>query len=284
MSVKIGENFIITRLSDGTLKVDGGMLFGVPKVRWEDYDYMKADRLNRVQTSVTALLVRAPGRTLLIDAGVGGKDLQTMRTDYGFTRSRLVGELRKLGLTPRNVDFVAFSNMRFYRSGGATKLDRDNLSVPTFRNATYLMQKAALEAAKSPNHRVRMSFHEYDLDCAPLEETDRIRYVKDGETIMTGVTAKLMDGVAKGNQVFFIRYGSEKVLYAGDVIPTQYHLNVDNVQADAEFPNMLVEQKSILIEQAVEEGWLVIFGRDPKCPAAYLYKKNGVVRARPKAI
>ena len=281
--MKIGE-FSVNPISDGMMKVDGGTLFGVAKTLWEDYPYMKADRRNRVPTSVTALLVRAPGRILLIDAGVGAKELQAMRADYGFTRSRLVGELRKVGLTPRNVDLVAFSNTSFYRIGGATKLDRDNLSVPTFRNASYLMQKTALEAAKSPKYRVRGSFHKYALDYAPLEETERIKFVKDGETIMTGVTAKLMDGVADGNQVFFIQYGSERLLYAGDVIPTQYHINIDHIQSNAEHPNRLVEQKSSLIEQAVEEGWLVIFGRDPKCPAAYLYKKNGVVKARPKAI
>lgn len=281
--MEIGE-FSVNPISDGMMKVDGGTLFGVAKTLWEDYPHMKADRRNRVPTSVTALLVRAPGRVLLIDAGVGAKELQAMRADYGFTRSRLVGELRKIGLTPRNVDLVAFSNTSFYRIGGATKLDRDNLSVPTFRNATYLMQKTALEAAKSPKYRVRGLFHKYAVDYAPLEETERIKFVQDGETIMTGVTAKLMDGVADGNQVFFIQYGSERLLYAGDVIPTRYHINIDHIQADAEDPNRLLEQKRDLIEQAVEEGWLVIFGRDPKCPAAYLYKRNGVVKARPKAI
>lgn len=274
-------NYDINMLIDGVMKVDGGVMYGpVPKMQWEEWQ--KADRRNRVLASVTALLIRSPEHNLLINAGVGGKTLKEMRADYGFTRSRLSAALKEVGLTARNVDIVALSNMRFYNSGGCTKLDSGSAPVPTFRNATYVMQEAALKAAKSPGYRFREAFQEADY--GPLEEREMVKHVKDGDTIIPGVTVKVMDGVAKGNQVFYIHYGSERLMYVGDVIPTHYHLELDRIQADAEFPDKLIRDKQHLIKQALEEGWLMVFGRDPECPAAYLYMRNGHLQHRAREI
>lgn len=274
-------NVTIDLLSDGIMKIDGGNLFGpIPKTDWEYY--MKADRRNRVPVGLNSLLIRTPERTLLIEAGAGNKRLQEMKVDYAFTRSRLPGALREIGLNARNVDIVAYSNMRFDHSGGGTKHDRDSVPVPTYRNATYLMQKPALEAAKAPSYRYRHAY--FESDYGPLEERELVRFVKDGETIIPGVSVKTMDAAAAGNQVFYIQYGCERLMYVGDVIPTRFHLPLDHIQADAESPSRLIEQKKYLIDQAVQEGWIMVFGRDDKCPAVYLEVRNGELVAKRRDI
>lgn len=280
MTLKIG-NISIDTIVDGTMKVDGGVLFGhVPKVKWETY--FKPDRNNRVPQVVRAVLVRTPESNLLIEAGAGSKRLGDMRTLYGFTRSQLLGRLNKNGLTARNVDIVAFSNTKFDHIGGATKLDRDSVPVPTFRNASYLMQEESLKAAQLPNRRYAGAFHESDY--GPLLERDLVKFVKDGDSIIPGVRVKVMDGAAKGNQVFYIEYGCERIMYVGDIIPTRHHLHLDHIQADAEFPNRLLAQKDYLIKQAVEEGWLMVFGGDPQVQAAYLHMRDGNLVVAPKEV
>jgi len=58
-------------LSDGTFRLDGGAMFGVvPKPLWERR--APADARNRIRLGLRPLLVRGE-RTLLIDAGIGGK-------------------------------------------------------------------------------------------------------------------------------------------------------------------------------------------------------------------
>lgn len=270
-------NISIHLFSDGTMKMDGGSLFGpIPKREWENY--LKSDRLNRVQLSVNTMLLRTPNANMLIGAGVGSKRRQEMQVDYGFNRSRLAGALRDVGLNARNVDIVAYPNTKFDYIGGGTKHDRDSVPVPTFRNATYVMQKEALKAAKAPNYRYRHAFFESDF--GPLEEREMVKFVEDGDTIIPGVTVKEMDGVMKGNLVFYIQYGCERIMYVGDVIPTRFHLELDHIQADAESPNRLIEQKQYLIKQAVEEGWLMVFGKERECPAAYLHLLNGELKAK----
>ena len=49
-------------ISDGTFKIDGGVLFGqVPKSTWQDW--MSADRRNRVKLNLNCLLVRSASAT-----------------------------------------------------------------------------------------------------------------------------------------------------------------------------------------------------------------------------
>src|SRR6185503_11358436 len=69
--VRIGD-FQVLPLSDGTFRLDGGAMFGViPKTMWEKRT--SPDDRNRIPMSVRPLLVRAHGKNILIDAGIGDK-------------------------------------------------------------------------------------------------------------------------------------------------------------------------------------------------------------------
>jgi hypothetical protein len=69
--MKLGA-FDIYPVIDGRFALDGGAMFGVvPKVLWERC--CPADDVNRIPMSITALLIRAHGRTILVDTGLGAK-------------------------------------------------------------------------------------------------------------------------------------------------------------------------------------------------------------------
>ena len=66
----------LTPLWDGSFRLDGGAMFGVvPKPLWEKR--APADERNRIRLGLRPLLVRGEtvqgDRTILIDAGIGGK-------------------------------------------------------------------------------------------------------------------------------------------------------------------------------------------------------------------
>ena len=70
--MKVGA-FEIYPLSDGRFRLDGGAMFGVvPKVLWEKC--CPADDLNRIPLSLTTLLIRAHGKNILVDTGLGPKE------------------------------------------------------------------------------------------------------------------------------------------------------------------------------------------------------------------
>ena len=72
-------NFDLMSLSDGTIRLDGGAMFGViPKPLWERR--IAADARNRIPMGLRPLLIRTDRENILIDAGVGeaisGKDAE----------------------------------------------------------------------------------------------------------------------------------------------------------------------------------------------------------------
>jgi hypothetical protein len=60
----------IHAIEAGTLRLDGGAMFGVvPKALWERR--IPADTRNRIALSMRCLLVEAPEALVLVDTGVG---------------------------------------------------------------------------------------------------------------------------------------------------------------------------------------------------------------------
>ena len=93
---------------------------------------------------------------------------------------------------------------------------------------------------------------------------------------MPGVTVKPAPGPSEGNQVVFIEYGSERIVYAGDLIPTPFHMPLHHIPATAEFPNDTLVQKRELLDIAKEEGWLIVFGHGNEYNSAYVRDLGGV--------
>ena len=59
-------------LNDGGFRLDGGAMFGViPKPLWEKK--IPADERNRIGLEMNCLLVRAAGKTILVETGAGDK-------------------------------------------------------------------------------------------------------------------------------------------------------------------------------------------------------------------
>ena len=72
MGVELGS-LRIDVLSDGEFRLDGGAMFGVvPKPLWERLS--PPDELNRITLGMHPLLIRAGGKTILVDAGIGRKE------------------------------------------------------------------------------------------------------------------------------------------------------------------------------------------------------------------
>ena len=76
-------SFTLTPVLDGFFRLDGGAMFGVvPRMLWERV--APPDDRNRIRLAMRAWLVRGQGRTILIDAGAGGKLEAKARAIYGF--------------------------------------------------------------------------------------------------------------------------------------------------------------------------------------------------------
>ena len=268
-------------VSDGTYLLDGGSVFGqIPKSRWEQY--VKPDRRNRVRLGLNCLVIKTASANILVDTGAGAKRPDRFKELYSLNGNKLLKGLRGLGLTARDIDTVVLTNLRFNHCGGATKLDRTGNAVPTFPKATYLVQRECWEEANAPNERYEDAF--YSDDFVPLMEKGLMTLIEGDSEIMPGVRLKVADGPAKGHQMVLVERGSEKIAYAGDLIPTPYHLPLPYISAIDESPNDTLSQKRDVLGMAIEGGWLLVFGHGFEHQAGYVQGRNGTTQLRPVVV
>ena len=274
-------NTSIDVVSDGTLMLDGGCVFGqIPKSQWEMQ--IKPDRRNRIRMGLNCLLIRAQGKNILVDTGAGSKRTDRLKEMYGLNGNKLQKSLRNVGLTARDIDYVVLTNLQFDHGGGCTKLDRSGNAVPTFPKAQYLVQRACWEEAQCPNERFSETF--YDDDFMPLEEKGLVTFLDGDHEVIPGVSVKVTDGPIRGHQIVLVERGGEKIAYLSDLVPTPYHLQLPYIQASDEHPNETLDQKRDVLRMAIDGGWLVVFGHGYEHQAGYVQQRNGRTQLVPVEI
>jgi glyoxylase-like metal-dependent hydrolase (beta-lactamase superfamily II) len=265
-------------LSDGIIKFDGGSIFGqVPKVSWEEC--VTTDRKNRINLGLNCLLIQMGNKNILVDTGVGSKELDHERETFGLMPSRLLKSLKGVGLTARDIDMVVLSDLHFDHCGGCTRLDRSGNLEVTFPKAHYFVQADSWEEACNPSGRYRHVYRPEDF--RPIEELGLLELL-DGDTeLVPGLWVRVADGPARGHQVVQMSHGGERVAFLGDLVPTPYHLNPGYISAFDQFPEHTLERKRELLEQAEHEGWLLVFYHGSSQKAGYLERRNGNSYLRP---
>ncbi len=144
-------------VSDGLFGLDGGAMFGVvPRTLWERR--MPPDDRNRIRLALNCWLIRAAGRTLLVETGAGDKWDARRRDIYALDGAgRLLEALAARGVAPEQVDFVINTHLHFDHCGWNTRRAGDRV-VPTFPRARYVVQRGELEHARRPTERDRASY------------------------------------------------------------------------------------------------------------------------------
>jgi glyoxylase-like metal-dependent hydrolase (beta-lactamase superfamily II) len=271
----------IRLLSDGSIKMDGGVVFGqVPKGQWQEW--IPPDRRNRVRLGLNCLLVRSGGRNYLIDSGSGQKLSPSMRDMYGVTTSNLLHALKDQGLTPQDIHGVVLTSLHFEHTGGCSKRDRRGELVPTFPKATYYVQSKALEEALSPNERQSGAYCLDDF--MPLYEKGYLELLDGDAQLAPGLKVRMTGGPSAGHQIGIITHGGEWVVYLGDLVPTPHHLQLSCIAASDRAPEETLERKREVVEEASNGGWLLVFSHGVNERSGYLEHRNGRPQLRPVEI
>ena len=268
-------------LSDGTLMVDGGYAFGqVPRTEWETQ--IKPDRRNRVRFAMNSMVIKTPNANILVDTGAGNKRTDQLKESHHINGNKLIRNLKEVGLNARDIDIVVLTHLHFDHSGGCTKLNRSGDAVPIYPKARHIVQEKCWIEAVSPNERFQSIFHQDDF--MPLEEKGLIELVAGDSEIAPGVTLKVADGPSKGHQMVLVDMGSERVVFASDLIPTSHHLQANFIAAADEFPNETLVQKKELIDMAMRGGWIIVLGHGQEHRSGYVEEWNGRPHLLPKEV
>jgi glyoxylase-like metal-dependent hydrolase (beta-lactamase superfamily II) len=258
----------IFSIEGNTQKLDGGAMFGnCPKALWERW--LKPDEKGRVGLACRSMLiVDEDDRVILCEAGIGAFFEPKMADRFGVENSDrhiLRESLAKVGFSPDDVDVVVLSHLHFDHAGGILpsydEIQKEGMHL-LFKNASYVLGEEALARAKSPHMRDKASFIPGLTKL--LENTKNLE-------IITGQTSKVLgekfefittSGHTPGQIHVLYKGSDEPIFFCGDLIPGTPWVHLPITMGYDRFPEKLIDEKSEILNRAVEENWSLFYTHD----------------------
>jgi glyoxylase-like metal-dependent hydrolase (beta-lactamase superfamily II) len=265
-------DFDLISLSDGNFRLDGGAMFGVvPKPLWEKR--APADARNRISLGVRPLLVRTADRTVLIDAGIGGKMTPKEVEIYGIDRTRhLDHALAAAGLGAADIDVVIASHLHFDHMGGGTERV-DGVLRPRFPRARYLVRRAEWQDATHPHERNRASYLPENLQ--PLETAGVLDFIDGDGDVLPGISVWRTGGHTMHHQVVKITSGGRTAVFTADLMPTAAHVDPQWVMGYDLYPMDTFLYKKAFVREAIDGEYVIFFEHDPAIAAGIIRERGG---------
>ena len=260
-------------VSDGLAWMDGGGHFGlVPKVLWEKV--VQADELNRIPMALNCLLIVSEGKRILVDTGFGDKLSPKEREIYSIAgESCLVGDLRRRGFAPEDIEIVINTHLHSDHCGGNTIL-REGEVVPTFPRAEYWIQRLEWADARYPNERTRATYLAENF--VPLEKRGQLRLLYGDTRATSEVRCVVTRGHTRAHQSVIIESDGETAIYLGDL--ASWTIQMERLAWTSAFdvePLETIEAKRRIRNWVLEKDALLIFEHDSRVQMGYLREESG---------
>jgi glyoxylase-like metal-dependent hydrolase (beta-lactamase superfamily II) len=259
--MKFGK-FEIFSIVENSFKIDGGAMFGVvPKIIWQKFN--PPDHNNLVKLDINLLLIKTDGENILIDAGIGDALSERQRKIFGVeSASGLKKRLSELDLTPEDINLVILTHLHADHAGGVIRLDKEGRKIPRFPNARHVVQIKEWEEAMHPDERTSVTYFTSNLKI--LEQEKLLELIDGEDEVATGIRLVNTGGHTPGHQAVLIEDGKNKILWAGDIIPSTHHLKIPYVASVDLFPRETMEQKRKFLQMCLDDGWTLAFDHDLK--------------------
>ncbi len=268
----------IRYLDGGNFCLDGGAMFGVvPKVFWDKKS--PPDERNRIRLRANSLLVRAHGKTIVIETGNGTKWDPKQRAIYAVEDGDpLLDSLAQQGVQPREVDLVINTHLHFDHAGGNTRIDNGR-AVPTFPRARYVLQRGELAHASAPTERDRASY--FPENFQPITEAGLWDLCDGDAEILPGIRVARIPGHNADIQAVILTGGGKTLAFVADLLPTRHHIPLPWIMAYDLYPLQTLETKRQWLPRMVKENWIVVFGHDPDVATATLHEHDSKIEFEP---
>ncbi|MCP1145610.1 YtnP family quorum-quenching lactonase [Lysinibacillus endophyticus] len=248
----------LTWLDGGVTSLDGGAMFGVvPKPLWSRK--YPTNELNQIELACEPILIQYEGKNYLIDSGVGFNKLtEKQLRNYGVTEESTVFEsLKKLGLTPADIDVVLMTHLHFDHAGGLTYWEGDTL-VPSFSNAKIYTTEVEWNEMRNPNIRSRNTYWKENWE--PIQH--QVETFTDSITIAPGIEMIHTGGHSDGHAIIKLTQNGETMIHMADIMATHAHQNPLWVMAYDDYPMTSVFAKEKIMKEALANNYKFIFYHD----------------------
>jgi glyoxylase-like metal-dependent hydrolase (beta-lactamase superfamily II) len=173
-----------------------------------------------VLLAVQSHLIRAAGKTILIDTCVGEHKPRPARPDWHQREATsYIARLNAAGCTPDDVDIVMCTHLHADHVGWNTRLDSGRW-VPTFANARYLIHQTELDyRANEAAARPEADHGSFKDSVLPVIEHGLFNAVQVDDEIVDGGRILALPGHAPGQIGLELVVGQgEHLIFCGDAI------------------------------------------------------------------
>ncbi|HMK08878.1 MAG TPA: MBL fold metallo-hydrolase [Anaerolineales bacterium] len=271
-------------VSDGLVHVDAGGPFGlVPRALYERAYPPRPD--NTLPMSLTCLLVRSRGRTILIDTGLGDKLSEEAVRRWQLERPRggLLAQLGKLGVAPDDVDIVIDTHLHADHCSGNTRSAAESAEA-VFPRARYLVQRMEWAEAAQPDARTQGTYLAENFQ--PLLKAGRLELLHGDTAVTDEVRCVVTPGHTRGHQSVVLESGGWSGIYLADLASYAIHFErLSWMTAYDVDPLETLRTKSAWRAWALERGAWLFFEHDSGLPVGRFQRDGKAVRivAEPQA-
>jgi len=260
-------------VSDGRVEVDAGGPFGlVPRGLYSRF--FKPTEENRIPMVLNCLLVHSRGKTILIDTGLGDKLSDEGAEGWHSTRADggLVSELKRLGVSPDDVDIVINTHLHADHCGWNTRREGSAV-VPTFPKATYFVQRIEWADASHVDARTRGTYHSENF--ASVMSRGQLQLLHGDFVVTDQVVCVVTPGHTRAHQSVVLRSGSWRGMYVADMASFAAHfLRTAWLTSYDVLPLENVTTKERWQRWALAEDAWLLFEHDPFMMAARLVERG----------
>lgn len=215
-SLELG-GITLTYVPDGEFRAEPQVAYpsGHERITGDGLDLV--DENGMLVLSVGAVLLRSGDRRVLIDAGIGARNIPLVRpgtTHDAYMRGgALLENLRSLGVEPGQIDAVLLTHLHADHVGWLG--DETGSGVPTFPNADYWLAEEEWSFwAKPENAGDPVGPRRHELDIID----SRRRFLVAGSEPLDGVSARPTTGHTPGHVAFSVQGPAGRALVVGDAV------------------------------------------------------------------
>lgn len=265
--MRIG-NFQVWTNDFGSLLIDGGAMFGsVPKTIWGKW--IDTDEHNRARLVTRSLVIKSDKRTFLIDAGCGPN------LPIKYVENFVIDNVAQQQWTfkPEEITDIIVTHLHFDHCGwlfGARPEGEQELH-PLFPNAQIYLQLDNYQTALRPTLKERASYLREQIDSLSGYNVTML----DGDSeLIPGLSVHSSSGHTGGLQWVKIDGEGEVLAFPGDLIPSAHHLALSYTTGYDIWVDRLLQEKELILSQAMEQNWLLVFQHDPETCAARITRND----------